>query len=136
MLGAEPAGHRHADYLFLPQRRDGDGRRQGGIDPAGQAQHRAGESALAQIIAQAQHQRLVDRFQSAAGQVHRPGGALLKSPADGNIHHQQVFLKILRLRDDVARLVERHAVAVKDQLIVAPHLVDIHQRPGELAHLR
>ena len=52
--------HHDGANLVGPQRVDGNGQHQCRVDAAGQAEERAGEAIFPQIIAYAQHERLVD----------------------------------------------------------------------------
>ena len=56
-------------------------------------------------------------------------------PPRRHIDDRQIFLKILQLRDHVAGRIERDAVAVEDQLVIAADLVDVDQRLAEAPHL-
>ena len=79
------------------------------------------EAALAQVIPQAQDQGLVHRGDLLLGPVPARGAGLRQ------VHRDHRFGKSRQHRDGLPGLVQGLAAAVKDELIVAPHLVHIDQ---------
>src|SRR3954449_12107479 len=61
---------------------------------------------------------------------------LIAGDAGRHFDRDQVFLKILRVRDDLPVLVEDAAIPIEDQLIIAANLVDVNERAREAACLR
>ena len=57
--GGIGAGHADADHIFRAERFGGDGRHQGGVDAAAEADDDLAEAAFAHVVARAQHQRAV-----------------------------------------------------------------------------
>ncbi len=105
--------------------------------PPRQAEHDALEPALADIIAQAQHQRLVDRFDRRRGRRSQPiacrrsrrrGPACTLPRSTTSRSSSKSFACAITFPSAS----KHHAVAVEDQLIIPADLVDIHQRLAEL----
>ncbi len=79
------------------------------------------EAALAQVIPEPQDQGLVHRGDSLLGPVPARGAGL------GQVHRDHRFPESRQHRHGLPRLIQGQAAAVKDELIVAPHLVHIDQ---------
>ncbi len=159
-LAREAGGHEHADHVLGPEgvgRDRGDERR---VDAARQPDEHVGEAVLADVVARAEHERLVDlahRFEQRLDPVCAPGPAelrlgdrdlrQLRSPqastrierpaAERGVHvdvaDEQVLLELLGPGHEVTALVEQHRRAVEDELVLAADEVDIedgHRRVG------
>ena len=122
-IGRELRRHHDGAHLVGAQRIDGNGQGQGGIDAARHADQHAREAVLADIVAHAQHQRLVHlRFRrQRRGQGLRHGrGAVERDEL-------QVFREMAQLGADRAGRIHDKRVAVEDQLILAAHQVGVDE---------
>ena len=139
---------------------DGDGGHQRGVDPTGEPDEHVGEAVLRDVVARAEHERLVDlvhrreqrldpRLGAALAQVclaHRHlgkrGGAGtapgVEQPAaecgpDVDVDHEEIFLELRRARDETTTFVEEHRRAVEDELVLPADQVHVehgHRRVG------
>jgi hypothetical protein len=140
VAGAVARGHGHAQDGLGPQRLGGEAGGQGAVDAAGETQHRAPETALPGVVAQAQHQRPADLVR-----------LLLRSPWRRRACPRPSRLQLERRRraveaDDEQRLLEERrprqhrAVgaeerrgAVEQQGVVPAHLVHVGHRSAVAA---
>ena len=122
VIGRIRSRHADAGDVFFAHGFHRDHRGQRRIDAAAQADQHLRKSALADIIARAQHQRLINSF-AFVGEIF-----MTIAGAGIEIHQHQVFFKGSRRGDHFARAVHRETGAVEHQLIVAAHLVHIDHR--------
>jgi len=114
------AGHADGGHILFAQGVDSDGGNQRRIDASAQPHQHLGKTALADVVAGAQNQRLVD-CRVLAG-VDRAAIAGQRRA----VEKDQVFGKGPRLGDDRAIGTEGETGSVKNQAVVAAHLVDHH----------
>ena len=156
----EARRHEHADHVVGAERvgRDrGDERR---VDAAREPDHHVGEAVLGDVVAGADHERLVHlvhrlerrldprRRRSArrAGPAHqhlgergrsstaaRVEGAAPERGPDVDVDDEQVLGELRAARDELPALVEQHRRAVEDELVLAAdevHVDERHRRVG------
>ena len=110
-------------HLVRPQSVDGDRQHQGRVDTAAQADQRARETVLSDVVAHACHQR-------------RPGLRLDARHVDDaaghglgrHVQHQQRFFEHWRARHDPARRIDRERRAVEHHLVLPAGQVGVQQR--------
>ena len=127
VLGGIRAGHADAGDVFLADRIHRDGRGERRIDAAAEPDEHALEAALANVIARAQDQRLIDGFAFV-------GKFSWRSPVSVS-----VSTSTRSSSNDAAEAITSpsrihgEAGAIENQLIVAAHLVDIDDGHAETA---
>ncbi len=120
MLGGIRPRHADPGDVLAAHRIDGDHRRQRGVNAAAQSDQDLRKTAFVDVVARAQHQRLVGGF-VLIGEIL----VTVAAPRIGVAQHQVLF-KGPRAGDDFARMIHGEAGAVEDQLVVAAHLVHVH----------
>ena len=129
-------GRRHHQRVHAlgPQR---IGRHRGGqrrIDAARQADHDRREARLVHVVAQAQHHRLVDRFDVAELRRDRAGLAFPAAAVAAELDGRDLLAERGELGLERAVGAERERAAVVDHLVLAADLVEIDQRQAALDH--
>ena len=94
------------------------------IDPAAQANHRTAKAAFTEVIAHAQHQRIMQQRHG----IRFPGR--LRRPIQ--IHLHQRLGKMRAGRQRFTRAIQRQAASVKNQFIIAAHRIAINHGPLRL----
>ena len=126
--------HHDGAHLVGAQRIDGDGQGQRGIDAARHADQHAREAVLDDVVAHAQHQRLVHLRLGGQGR----GQRLRHGRGAVELDQLQVFLEVAQLGADGAGRIHDERVAIENQLILATHQVGVDQghalRADMLAH--
>ena len=118
--------HQHAEHVAGAERLGGDRGGQRRVDAAGEPEHRAGEAALARVVARAEHQRAPDlRLDVEVGRRRHRRRA--REIAD---HHVGVERAAARERRAVGA--EHAAAAVEDEIVVAAELVHVGDRQAVL----
>ncbi len=115
-------GHRDADHVLFSNGIHCQNRRERRIDAAAQPQQHALEAALPQIVAGAQHQRLVDRLVHVGERFPNLSGARLR------VRHHQGFLKGGSTGDDAAVGAHDKTAAVEYKLVIAADHVHVDGR--------
>ena len=110
------ARHAHAQYILRAQRVGSDRRHQRGIDAAAQRHDGFAEAAFAHIIASAQNQRAVSRLRVV-------GRRFLNRLGVAGIDNHQVLFKRSGLGDQFSARIQGQRRPIKDQAVVAAHLV-------------
>ena len=113
------SGHADADDVLLAHGVRGDDGGQRGVDAAAQSEQHPPEAALANVVARAQFQSLVDRV-ALVGEVlaHIAGAGL-------GVHQDQVFAERGAAGDHPSIRANRETASVKNELVVPAHLVDV-----------
>ena len=106
-------GHHHAAHVLRPDRVCGEQRHQGGVDPAREGEADVAEAVLADVVAQAEDERLVDLLE-VGQRLRHPGRA-----GGGQLADQQLLLELGGAGDHRAARVDDEALAVEDQLVLA-----------------
>ena len=127
-------GHHQCVHALGSERVGRDGGRECGVDAARQADQHRGKAGLVHIIAQAEHHRLVDRFDVA--ELGRDPGrqafpALL--PA-AELDRRDFLAERGELGLERAIGAQHERAAVEDQLVLAADLVDIDEGQAALDH--
>ncbi len=116
------ARHAQRGDVLRAQRADGDRRHQSGVDAAAQRDHHLREAAFAHVVARAQRQRLQHGLVLVSGLLAHIAGKAVE------IGEDQVLFKALCLRNHLAVGSDHQARSVKDQAVVAAHLIHHHHR--------
>jgi hypothetical protein len=108
-------------HVLHAQRGDRDAGGDGRVNAAAQAQHRGFETALVQVVAQAERER-VEYLLLLARRRQRDGRGGVQ------VHEQEILLKQPALRHRPALRVKDQAAAVEDQLVIAADGIAVKQR--------
>ncbi len=121
-------------HTLGPQRVGRHGRGQRRIDAARQADHDRRKACLVHVVAQAQHHRLVDRFDVAELGRDRPGLAFPAAAVAAELDGRDLLAKRGELGLERTVGAERKRSAVIDHLVLAADLIEIDQRQSALDH--
>jgi hypothetical protein len=123
-FGRIRGGHHDRAHALGTERVDGDGQRQRRIDTSRQADDRAREAVLAEVVTHAENQRLIDLGFDARRRDNGPGLWL----AVDDVDHRQRFLELRQLAAERSLRVENEGAAVEDQFVLAAGQVGVDHR--------
>ena len=121
LLGRIRSRHGDAQNVFRAQRVRRQRGNDGGVDPSAQPDDPLLEPALSYIVPRPQNQRLMHGFDLGGG----AGPQLLVAL---RIENHQVFRKRAGARSNSSFRIKRQARTVKDQAVVAAHLIYVDDR--------
>ena len=104
------------------------------IDAAREADHHRGEARLVHVVAQAQHHRLVDRFQPVQLARDRAGLAFPAAGAAPELDRRDLLGEGGELGLERPVGAQHEGSAVVDDLVLAAHLVEIDEGQAALDH--
>ena len=120
--GSVGRGHQDPQDVFRTQGLDRQAAGDRGVHPSGEPHHSLAEAALPEVVPQTQNQGLAHRGDGLLGHIEALDTRLPQ------IHGDHRFLKGGQDRDGLPVPVQGHAAAVEDEFVVAPHLVQVHER--------
>ncbi len=129
VLGRVAGGHGRRQHVPPSERVHRQARGQRRVDAAGEAEDGVGEPALARVVAQAEHERAVRRLLVGPARVAQDRRSLRPGRVAGQRHvvEEEVLVEVASAQDLLAVRRDADRVAVEDQFVVAPHLIEIEE---------
>ena len=136
LIRGEAIGQHDAMHLVRAQRIHRHCRAERRIHPAREAQHHAGKAVFRDIIAQAQHTGGIIGFVTLLQQGFEPFGKVPALRAARHVHTLDAGLKRRHLKGQRTISIQPEGAAIKHQLVLSAHLIEINHRQARLLHPR